>query len=304
MKTIVFAYHNMGVIGIKGLLGSGFDVSLVFTHEDSSEENIWFDSVDRLCKNRGIKCVKPKSPNTHEWIERIKGENPEIIFSFYYRKMLSREILGIPRNGAYNLHGSYLPSYRGRCPVNWVIINGETHTGVTLHEMVQKPDAGPIVAQKRVNIAHDDTALTLFRKLEQTAEAMLADTLPCMKLGKFQKLSQDLSLGSYYGGRKPEDGRISWQKNADEIYNLVRAVTRPYPGAFCYLEGKKMILWQALPQIKYFLKPGQIMIDDSRVLFGTARGSLETVEAETEGQELTGRHLLSYFKPYEGGYLQ
>ncbi len=304
MKTVVFAYHNMGVLGIKALHRAGFDIPLVFTHRDSAEENIWFNSVDRLCRQKGIKCVKPESSNTREWTAWIKAESPDIIFSFYYREMLSKEIIETPLSGAYNLHGSYLPAYRGRCPVNWVLINGEKHTGVTLHEMVEKPDAGPIVAKKKVAIAHDDTALTLFRKLEQAADVMLAHILPQIKRGEFQKTYQDLSLGSYHKGRKPGDGRISWQKPAEKIYNLVRGITYPYPGAFCFHAGKKMILWQVLPHAKASSAPGRIKIAGSRVLFGTTEGSVEPVEAEIDGRNLKGDNLLSYFKNHEGEYLQ
>ena len=227
MKALVFAYHNMGRIGIDKLLDAGFDIPLVFTHEDNPGENVWFGSVMQLCRALSIECAAPVTPNTPEWVEKIKEIAPDIIFSFYYRNMISPEILKIPQLGSYNLHGSYLPAYRGRCPVNWVIIRGEEFTGVTLHEMVEKPDAGPIVAQKKIRIAPDDTALTLFKKLEDTAGALLDDILVRIRRGDIPKVSMDLSHGSYFGGRKAEDGRICWDRSAREIYNLIRGVTRP-----------------------------------------------------------------------------
>jgi UDP-4-amino-4-deoxy-L-arabinose formyltransferase/UDP-glucuronic acid dehydrogenase (UDP-4-keto-hexauronic acid decarboxylating) len=158
MKAVVFGYHNMGVLGISKLLEHGFSIPLVFTHEDNEGENIWFKSVAVLCKACSLDFVTPEDPNTREWINSIRVLAPDIILSFYYRHMITKEILEIPRLGAYNLHGSLLPAYRGRCPVNWVILRGEERSGVTLHEMVEKPDAGDIVAQVSVFIGPDDTA--------------------------------------------------------------------------------------------------------------------------------------------------
>jgi methionyl-tRNA formyltransferase len=303
MKAVVFAYHNMGVIGISKLIQAGFEISLVFTYEENPNENIWFESVAGFCEKKSLKYVTPQTPNTLEWIETIKSSEPDIIFSFYYRSMLSKEILGIPARGAYNLHGSYLPFYRGRCPVNWVLIKGERYTGVTLHEMVEKPDAGEIVSQQKVEIVEEDTALTLFQKLEKAAEAMLADVLPRMIRGGFPKVPQDLSRGSYYGGRKPEDGRISWKVSASEIYNLIRGVTRPYPGAFCYLGEKKIIIWWGLPQVEEPTDLGRINIVDSQVLIGACRGSIELVDVDIDGSTLRKKSLLNFFKQYEGEYL-
>ena len=133
-----------------------------------------------------------------------------MIFSFYYRHMIPEEILRIPPQGAYNLHGSLLPAYRGRCPVNWVLVNGETQTGVTLHHMVKKADAGDIVGQRVVPIAPEDTAFTLYGKLCDAAGILLDELLPLMKIGQAPRIPQDISRGSYFGGRRPEDGRIDW----------------------------------------------------------------------------------------------
>ena len=304
MKAVVFAYHNMGVVGIRKLVEAGFEIPLVFTHTDSAAEHIWFDSVADLCRDLAIACVTPESPNTPSWTGRIREQEPEIIFSFYYRTMLSREILALPPLGAYNLHGSYLPAYRGRCPVNWVIIKGEKQTGVTLHQMVEQPDAGPIVAQEKVDIACDDTALTLFNKLVGTAGTMLDDVLPKMKAGAFSKTPQDLTRGSYYGGRKPEDGRITWQRSAVEIYNLIRGVTRPYPGAFSFLDGEKLTVWGALVQADTTFPSGQIALRDERVFVGTGKGSIQLTDVEIGGRILTGNDLPGFFKQHGGDYLK
>ena len=304
MRAVVFAYHNMGVLGIRRLLDAGFEIPLVFSHEDDPAENIWFASVPDLCRELSIPCVCPRDPNQYGWIDRIKKTRPDIIFSFYYRSMLKKEILSVPPLGAYNLHGSYLPEYRGRCPVNWVIIKGERTTGVTLHEMVEKPDAGAIVDQKRVDISHEDTALTLFRKLEAAADAMLAGILPRMANRDIPKMPMDISKGSYYGGRKPEDGRIFWDRPAEEIYNLIRAVTRPYPGAFGFLGDDMITFWRAAPVDGITLDAGRMVLREDMPLIGTGRGCLRTDEIEVNGRVLTGPSLQTYFKDHEGEVVQ
>jgi methionyl-tRNA formyltransferase len=304
LRAVIFAYHNMGLIGIRRLKDAGFEIPLVFSHEDDPGENVWFGSVPDLCQELAIACVCPRDPNQYGWIERIRSAKPDIIFSFYYRHMLKSSILGIPRLGAYNLHGSYLPAYRGRCPVNWVIINGEQSTGVTLHEMVEKPDAGAVVAQKKVEISPDDTALTLFKKLESSADAMLAEVLPDMLAGAIKKTPMDLSTGSYFGGRKPEDGRIFWDKPVSEIYNLIRAVTRPYPGAFGFVGDEMVTFWWAVPDTEIIMEPGKIVFHEDTVLIGTGYGCIRPIEIEVNGRTLKDSDLQKYFKDHEGEIVQ
>ena len=213
------------------------------------EENIWFGSVVEWAKKNEIPVFCPKNVNTPEWIERIRTLSPEVIFSFYYRNLLGRDILRIPSAGSFNLHGSLLPAYRGRAPVNWVLVNGERRTGVTLHHMVEAPDAGDIVGQKEVLIEFEDTAFTLYQKLCAKGRELLEEVLPLIEKGVAPRMAQDLKQGSYFGGRKPEDGKIDWSWPVMQIYNLVRAVTEPYPGAFTYLpEGEKLLIWWALPE--------------------------------------------------------
>ena len=185
MKTVVFAYHNMGIAGLDALFSHGFDIAAVFTHEDDPDENCWFGSVKNWAMQKKIKVYTTEEINSPQWIAKIAAINPDIIFSFYYRKMICREILDLPKIGAFNLHGSFLPAYRGRCPVNWVIINGETQTGVTLHYMIDKPDAGDIVGQKAVAIELSDTAKTLYDKLCLAAKELLDEVLPLIKKVKF-----------------------------------------------------------------------------------------------------------------------
>ncbi len=245
MKTVVFAYHNMGCSGIKSLIQNGFEIVAVFTHPDDPKESIFFDSVAKLAAENNIPVFAPDDVSHPLWIEQIKAMQPEVIFSFYYRKLLSQAILDIAPMGGMNLHGSLLPRYRGRAPINWVLVNGETETGVTLHQMTTKPDSGDIIAQERLNITHDDTALTLNHKLCELSETLLNKILPEIKSGTFNKIPQQESIASYYGKRCPADGEINWNSSASDAYNMVRAVTQPYPGAFTFTGDRKIIIWSA-----------------------------------------------------------
>ncbi|WP_284078392.1 formyltransferase [Herbaspirillum aquaticum] len=240
MNAVVFAYHDVGVRCLKVLLARGVQVSLVVTHEDSATENIWFGSVAGLCREHGIACITPADPRSPQLLAQLQALQPDFIFSFYYRHMLPVEVLACARRGAYNMHGSLLPKYRGRVPINWAVLHGETETGATLHEMTVKPDAGAIVAQTPVPILPDDTAHEVFGKVVVAAEMTLWNVLPAMLAGQTPNLPNDLSRGSYFSGRKPEDGRIDWRRTAGEVHNLVRAVAPPYPGAFEEIAGDKI----------------------------------------------------------------
>ncbi|MBI5436060.1 MAG: formyltransferase [Nitrosomonadales bacterium] len=245
-RAVVFAYHNVGYRCLSVLLAHGVDVALVVTHRDNPKENIWFDSVAELAALHGIPVIMPDNPNTPEVVEQIRGLQPDFFFSFYYREMLKAPLLVIPNRGAFNMHGSLLPKYRGRVPVNWAIIHGETETGATLHYMTEKPDNGAIVAQQAVPILPDDTALEVFQKVTVAAEIALNDILPALLAGTAPAIPQDLSQGAYFGGRKAEDGIIDWSQDARSIHNLVRAVAPPYPGATTQLLGKPMRILQTL----------------------------------------------------------
>ncbi len=247
LRAVVLAYHEIGCVCLEELLDQGDEVLAVFTHEDDPREEIWFPSVKELALDRGLPTFAPEDINRPEWIERIRSLGPAILFSFYYRKLVREEILSIPPLGCLNLHGSLLPRYRGRAPVNWVLVHGEHETGVTLHYMNARPDAGDIVAQKKVPIVLEDTARTLFGKMVPAARALVRETLPLLRAGAAPRVPQDLSRGSYFGGRRPEDGRIDWKRSSIEIHNLVRAVTHPYPGAFAYLGDRKLWIWKTHP---------------------------------------------------------
>lgn len=293
MKTIVLAYHNIGCIGIRALIKHGFEIAAVFTHTDQPGERIWFDSVAELAADHGIPVFAPESINHPLWVARIREMQPEILFSFYYRNMVGAEVLGIPPHGALNLHGSLLPRYRGRCPINWVLINGEHETGVSLHHMVLKPDAGDIVAQQKIPIDADDTALSLHAKAAAASAQLLDTILPHIKGGTAPRIPQDASRATYFGGRSAADGEIDWQQPAAAIYNLARAVTHPYPGAFSYMGRRKCIFWKLSPVAHGHGQPGTVLSTDP-LKIACADGALQVESAQVAGGiPVSGSQLVS-----------
>ncbi|HSC47692.1 MAG TPA: formyltransferase [Gammaproteobacteria bacterium] len=239
-SAVVFAYHDVGVRCLSVLLAYGVKVLLVVTHEDDPGENIWFGSVRRLAELHNIPVAIPKDPNDGALAKHVEALKPDFLFSFYYRYMLGEQLLAAAYRGALNMHGSLLPKYRGRVPVNWAIIHGERQTGASLHYMERKPDAGDLVDQQSVPILPDDTAAEVFAKVTVAAEQVLDRNLPALVLGTAPRRRLDLKAGSYYGRRRPEDGRIDWTKPAWTVHNLVRAVAPPYPGAFSTAGGKTL----------------------------------------------------------------
>jgi methionyl-tRNA formyltransferase len=242
-RAVVFAYHNVGLRCLKVLLAGGVDVALVVTHQDSASENIWFESVQSLCDIEGLPFVTPDDAKGAELLAQVRAAQPDLMFSFYYRHMLPQAILDVAP--AYNMHGSLLPAYRGRAPVNWAVLHGARETGASLHEMTAKPDAGAIVAQQMVPILPDDTAFEVFGKVTVAAELALYGVLPALLDGTAPRTPNDLAQGGYFGGRKPEDGRIDWHLPAQQVYNLHRAVAPPYPGAFTDVGARRYVIERA-----------------------------------------------------------
>ena len=261
MRAVVFAYHSVGVRCLKVLLAGGVDVALVVTHEDNPQENLWFESVAELSRMEGIPFITPADASSPALLATLRAAAPDLLFSFYYRHMLPASILALAP--AYNMHGSLLPQFRGRAPVNWAVLHGAGETGATLHAMTVKPDAGAIVAQTAVPILPDDTAFEVFGKVTVAAEQTLWRVLPALLDGSAPHLPNDLTQGGYFGGRKPSDGRIDWMQSAQQVYNLHRAVAPPYPGAFTEVNGVTYVIQQArlskLAPVR--LPPGLAIVD-------------------------------------------
>jgi UDP-4-amino-4-deoxy-L-arabinose formyltransferase/UDP-glucuronic acid dehydrogenase (UDP-4-keto-hexauronic acid decarboxylating) len=281
MKTVVFAYGDFGCTGIEQLLAAGYDVRRVYTHPDNPSEKQYRRSVAALCAQRALPLRVAEGAVPQADIAALAAPAPDYIFAFYWRSLLPLPLLELARRGAFNLHGSLLPHYRGRAPLNWVLVRGETATGVTLHHMVARADAGDIVAQAPVPIAYEDTAFTLQQKLLAASAELLARHLPLIAGGSAARTPQDLSQGSYFGRRTPEDGRIDWRLPAEAVRNLVRAVTHPFPGAFSELQGCRVFIWDA-SVVQAEAAPGMV-VSAAPLVVACGTGGLLIRSAQLEG---------------------
>jgi methionyl-tRNA formyltransferase len=299
-RAVVFAYHNVGVRCLKVLLAHGVDVPLVVTHEDDPQETLWFASVAATAGDYGIATIRPDDPNVPSIVARVAALEPDFVFSFYYRRMLRGPLLAAAARGALNMHGSLLPRYRGRAPVNWAVLHGERETGATLHYMTERPDAGDIVAQTAVPVLPDDTAREVFDKVTLAAELTLDHVLPALVAGTAPRIAQDASQATYFGGRKPEDGRIDWSRSAVEVHNLVRAVAPPYPGAFTTLGGvaARVLRTRVIDATTPPTLAPTLEVRDGRMLAHCGGGgTLHVLEFEVDDLTVTPAALTARFGP-------
>jgi methionyl-tRNA formyltransferase len=279
MRAVVLAYSNVGVRCLRVLHARGFEIAQVITHRDNPNEQRWFDSVAETAAELGLPVAYAEDLAAGQLRARLATLRPDYLFSFYFRSMLAPDVLATARIAALNMHGSLLPKYRGRAPTNWAVLHGETETGATLHVMEAKPDAGDIVAQMAVPILPDDTAREVFDKVTVAAETILWQVAPELLAGRFPRLPNDITQGSYYGGRKPEDGRIEWTRPAADIYNLVRAVAPPYPGAFTDVRGRRVVVAKAR-RIPGLRQPPPGLRREGKTVLGVAGdGGLLRIEA-------------------------
>ncbi len=298
-RVVVFGYHTIGFHCLRHLIDLAEEIVLVVTHRDDPAEARWFESFGDLARSHGIPVHTPGNPNRPEFVSMIRALSPDLFLSFWYRRLLCRDLLEIPRLGAVNLHGSLLPRYRGRTPVNWVLVHGEAETGATLHYMTEEADAGDIIAQRAFPIDPDDTALTLYRKMTDVALDLFRATYPAIRAGKAPRIPQDASQATIFSRRTPEDGLVQWRSPAGTIYNLIRAVTHPYPGAFTIFRGKRLFIWAVRPlpgSGNGGLPPGSLaeVRESQGLVVSAGAGQLLLTRVQLEGEEeLTGDEFAS-----------
>ncbi|HTF57484.1 MAG TPA: formyltransferase family protein [Planctomycetota bacterium] len=247
MNIVLFGYGEMGCTGLEFLLSQGERVAGVITHRDDPGEKRWFRSLEELARASGVPVFHDDGERKGALRGLVRGLEPHLVLSFYFRRMIPQRVLDLAPKGALNLHGSLLPRLRGRAPLNWALVECEERSGVTLHHMVAEPDAGDIVAQRGFDIGPRDTARTLFDKAVAETKILLREIWPQIRAGTAPRIPQDHSKATYRGRRRPEDGRIDWSQPTRRVDGLVRAVTDPFPGAFTSLQGKKLMVWQGSP---------------------------------------------------------
>jgi methionyl-tRNA formyltransferase len=246
LKVLFLGYSQLGYRAVRLLRELGCEVAAVVTHHDDPAENRWYRTPAEAARELGMPLhYSDELAAAPGGIGALAGRlAPDLVLSVFYRDLLPAPVLAAGRLAALNLHPSLLPAYRGRAPINWVLVRGEPRTGVTLHHMIGRADAGDVVGQRAIEIAPRETALTLYRKVEEEGVLLLAEMLPRVAAGTAPRLPQDESRASVFGRRRPEDGRIDWSWPAARIDSLVRAVAPPWPGAFADVEGRRAWIYQ------------------------------------------------------------
>jgi methionyl-tRNA formyltransferase len=285
-RILFFGYSEVGHDCLSLLFERGDNVVALVTHADEPGERIWFKTPAALAQAKGIPVLTPENMNAPGWVERIRALQPDLILSAYYRMLIGAPILALARLGGFNLHGSLLPRYRGRAPINWAVLHGEAQIGMTLHRMVARADAGAIVDQEPVTLGPRDTAEQAYRQVLPCARRILARQIDALLAGTALETPQDESRATYFGRRTPEDGRIAWTQTSAQIFNLIRAVTEPYPGAFTDVNGARLLVWWAETDTPATRQrrgaPGEVL-SVSPLVVATADGALELTRVEWRG---------------------
>lgn len=272
-RAIVCAYSSVGHGALAGLLDAKIEVQALYTYPQPAED-AWFEAPAVLAERHGIPVRMVPDFNADCVFETVQAEAPDLLLSFYFREMIQTRFLDLPRLGAFNLHGSLLPAYRGRAPINWTLVRGEAETGITLHQMTPRPDDGDILGQVRMPIAWDETALSLTLRMAEAGRQLVREVIPGIVQGNLQPLPQSgMGPSSYFGGRRPADSRLDFGMSAREAFDQIRAVADPWPNAFLETpKGTVKIPW-ALPATA-ICPAGTFRQTQEGVLLGFADGAL------------------------------
>jgi len=275
--AVVCAYSLVGRKALEALTESGISVLALYTYSQPQEDK-WFEAPADYARRVGIPMYMEPDFNSADVQHRIRELAPDFLFSFYFREMIAPETLKIPKIGAFNLHGSLLPNYRGRAPINWVLVHGEKKTGVTLHAMTPKPDDGDIFGQREIEIAWDETALGLTKKAADAGYELIRERTPLLVSGSIQGIPQKtLGASSYFGGRKPSDSRLDTNMTTLEAFNQIRAVADPWPNAFLETDAGAIKIPWALPH-EGPCAPGRFRHSQEGILLGFKDAPLLIVE--------------------------
>lgn len=220
-----------------------------------------------------------------EYADVIGRLAPDFLLVAGWYHLIPRGVREIAPLGCAGIHASLLPKYRGGAPVNWALINGEAQTGVTLFYLSDEVDAGDIIGSAAIPIAFEETCATLYEKVIGKTQILLERYLPLIANGCAPRIPQDERGATWFPQRRPEDGRISWSFSTLQMYNWVRALTRPYPGAFTFFEGQRVVVWKAAPlDEKIEAPPGTVLsvVTGRSVDVSTVDGSLRLLELDDD----------------------
>lgn len=237
-RVVFLGNHTVGVRTLNVLAECARLVGVV-AHPEDPEDGLRYESVFDGAKKLNIPAIRSTGKNP-ELASFVSEARADLLWISDYRYLLPQAILKLPRLGAVNLHPSLLPKYRGRAPINWAILNGETRLGLTAHWVDAGMDTGDIIAQRSFDLRQDQDVGDALEILYPIYESITREVISAMRLGEAHAQKQDDIAATVFPKRTPSDGLIDWARPAREVWNLVRAVAPPYPGAFAPWHGSTL----------------------------------------------------------------
>jgi len=300
-KIVFVGAHQEAQRPFEHLITTGENLAGLFTLElDGLKKMSGGTDLTGLAQAVRVPVKRGSNVNAHEAAEWIRSLDPDVLLIVGWTQLLRPEVLSIPRVACLGFHASLLPKYRGRAPVNWAIINGETETGNTMMALEPGADEGDIVSQRRILITFEDDCKTIYDKVSVTECEMLDEVLPMIREGRMPRKKQDSRLVTVMPKRTPEDGVLDWNWDSLRLYNWVRALTHPYPGAFSFLGGRKITIWKA--SLDYSATPlagpsGSLCVaSDGNPVVLTGDGLLKLLQVECEaGGPVSGVEAIETF---------
>jgi methionyl-tRNA formyltransferase len=264
-----------------------YDVSFVLTDTNSI-------SIIDFCKNNNIPFFKG-NPRNGKAFQFIKNIQVDVLISINFLFLIESDIINHPKILSFNIHGSLLPKYRGRTPHVWSIINNEKNSGISAHIIDEGCDTGAILSQVIIQIGQNDTGNDILNKYKSKYFSLIKDVLDKIESNKLAPLIQDESLATYYGIRKPEDGRINWNWHKERIRNWVRAQANPYPGAFSFVNGNKLTIDEVEEVSNGFTsltENGIVLEIEPNIIVKTSNGALKLTKFREDIKILKGDQLI------------
>ncbi|MBN2518201.1 MAG: methionyl-tRNA formyltransferase [Candidatus Altiarchaeota archaeon] len=262
MRILFMGHQKWGCLALEALLKKGHKIVGVVTERDSFDDASYkalaeygcYDSLKEFAKKQGLQVYQPDDANDAKFIKVVDGLAPELIVIVSYHTIIKKQL--IEKYRIINAHGAPLPHYRGRAPINWAIINGEQKTGVTVHFIDEGVDTGPIILQEMVGIGENEAAIEVMRKTLPLYGKLVVEAVDRIEKGTVKRTPQDPYSGTYFPKRTAEDGLIDWGWDTQDLHNWIRALTRPYPGAFTLYRGRKLFVWESeIPKEKKRVSP-------------------------------------------------
>lgn len=293
LRVVWIGFHEEGVEAFKATLEKGVNVAAFITLDDASfaKRSAGSRAYAQYCERYGVPCEPVRSIKDDDAYEIVRRYAPDLLVVLGWSEILPARILRVPRIGTVGTHASLLPHNRGSAPVNWALIHGETETGDTMMWLSEQVDAGEIVDQVRFPITRYDTCKTLYDKVADANAQMLLRLIEKLERGERPSYPvENRTDEPILPRRRPKDGLIDWHQSGEAIYDFIRALTRPYPGAFTYLDGKKLLIWKAsLLPVPAGVQAGEIAgdaygFDGSAcgIVVGTQTAALLVTEIEDE----------------------